>query len=152
MKENRLVVADIGWAETIPDWLKKAVETERLGEGFADVLGKGNDGRAGLAEVCVYLYTASLRHGLDYHHGQIYFYVMGKVTERHQGKAPDLPFVKEVLEKGLDVDEQRLLDQLRSELYRKRGGVIRHPLFDALKTLRKEIFSQAPAKNPRQGR
>lgn len=136
--KNKLVVADLGWAETIPDWLKKAVEAERLGEGFVSVMGK-DDGKAGLAEVCIYLYTLSLRQPMGYHQTQVYFYVMGKVSEKHQGAVLDLPFVKEILEKGLDIDEERLLNELRQTLYQKRGGAIRSPLFDALRMLKKEI-------------
>lgn len=135
-EKNRLVVADRGWAQTIPDWLKREVEKERLIERFTSVQGKDNGGKVGLAEAAVYLYTASLRSGLDYHHTQIYLYVTGKLIEHIGGVVPDV--AKEVIEKGLDTDSQRLFNELRSELYRKRGGEIRHPLFDALKVLKKK--------------
>jgi len=32
-KGNRLAVADVGWADTVPDWLRKEVEFERLALG-----------------------------------------------------------------------------------------------------------------------
>lgn len=143
-KPNKLIVADIGWAENIPDWLKREVEAERIGEGFADALGKGNGGKVGLAETAVYLFTLSLRQPLGYHYTQIYLWVSGKVMETSTARAsngqPELPaFIKEAIEKGLDSDEERQLDQLRQELYRKRGGAIRSPLFDLMKTLGKKI-------------
>lgn len=138
---NKLVVADVGWAETIPDWLKKAVEVERLVEGFANAAAltetNGGVGQVGLAETCVYLYTASLSHPLSHDCAQIYFWVTGKVMGK---KGVEVPyFAREVLERGLDYDQQNQLDQLRQDLYRKRGGELRSPLFDALKALRKEL-------------
>ncbi len=135
--KNRLVVANIGWAETIPDWLLKVVESERMVEGFLGVMDKGNDEMVGLAEVCVYLYTECLTHPISHDRGQIYLWVTGKVMERTKREVPD--FVKEVLDKGLNSDEARELGELRRTLYRRRGGAIRSPLFDALKALKKGI-------------
>jgi len=37
MGKNRLVVADSGWAETLPDWLIKEVKAERLMYGLASI-------------------------------------------------------------------------------------------------------------------
>ena len=135
--KNRLVVANIGWAETIPDWLMNEVKSERMVEGLLGLVDKGNDGMVGLAEVCVYLYTEALTQPLGYHRTQVYLWVTGKVIEKTKGEVPD--FVKEVLDKGLGPDEARELGELRRTLYRKRGGAIRSPLFDALKALKKEI-------------
>lgn len=135
--KNRLVVANIGWAETIPDWLMREVESERIVEGIMGLVDKGNDEMVGLAEVCVYLYTEALTHPVDRDRTQIYLWVTGKVMEKVKGEIPD--FVKEVLDKGLNSDEARELGELRRTLYRKRGGAIRTPLFDALKALKKEI-------------
>ena len=156
--KNRLVVADLGWAETIPDWLKKEVETERLIEGFKNACSlterNGGSPRVGLAETCVYLYTASLKYPLGYHLTRIYQWVLGKVARkslnRTSSKGQKLPdFVEQILKEGLDPEEERELNDLRETLYRKRGGEIRSPLFDALKALKKkalkkEIFKNAP--------
>ena len=43
MKKNKLVAANKGWAETIPEWLKDEIRLERLASGLASVLGKPSD-------------------------------------------------------------------------------------------------------------
>ena len=38
MSRNKLVVANRGWAETIPEWLLDEVRAERLVYGLADIM------------------------------------------------------------------------------------------------------------------
>lgn len=139
-KENRLVVANRGWAESIPKWLMQEVAWEREARGLADVLGKGDGERVGLAETCVYLCTEAFTHPLGHIRGQVYFWVTGKVMKKAGMEPPD--FVKEVLEKGLGIDEKHELEELRRTLYTKRGGAITSPIFEVLKELKKRSLSK----------
>lgn len=131
--KNRLVVADIGWAETIPDWLKKEVEAERLSSGFASVMDKGND-LVGEAEVCIYLYTLSLKQCMGSEYTQIYIYLVSKLMKRKNNNVP-----KSIEVKTLTEYEYGLLKDLKRELYIKRGGEIKSPLFDIMRKLKRGI-------------
>ena len=110
-QENRLVVANKGWAETAPEWLLKEVETERWISGFASLLGKGEK-TVGDAETCLYLYTLGLTAPIDYEHTQIYLYLASSLMERRGVKVPD-----EIKVSKLSDWEQHLLKQLKYELY-----------------------------------
>jgi len=142
MKENpnRLIVADKGWAETIPDWLKKEIGTERIMEAMADTLGIKVD-EVGDAEATAYLYTLSLKCGLDYTFTKIYTYLTAKLMKKlnPQNQLPD--FMEKSLQEGLDNHEQHQLRLLKQELRRKRGPIY-HPLFQELKQMRKEMGSR----------
>lgn len=132
MKENRLVVADSGWAETIPEWLKKEVMAERIICGIATNTEKIE--YVGDAEACLYLYTASLRAPMSHEMNEIYVYLTAKLMKR-QGMEV-FPFMQEKLEKGLSTYEGRELADLKSRLYRARGGEIHNPILDALRALK----------------
>ena len=131
MKGNRLVVADAGWAESIPDWLKQEVKKERLVSGFIDVLDKEEE--VGDAEVCVYLYTASLRQPLSSRLTNVQLHISGKLMKKRGTILP--PFLEKHASTELAEDEKRELQKLRQKLYRARGGKINHPVFDVLKQL-----------------
>lgn len=145
-RENRLVVAPGGWAETIPDWLKKEVEFERLTLGLAGNIAelRGQPIReVGDAEACLYLYTLSLSAPMGYHLGQAYIYLTAKLTKRRNpSTVPD--FAEKKLKAGLTPDEQRELTELKRELYRARGGEIHSPLLDAMRQLGKDIKRGKP--------
>jgi len=135
-KGNRLVVADSGWAETIPEWLLDEVRAERLTLGLGGLISPDCE-KVGDAEVCVYLYTASLTVGLPHEDAEIYIYLTAKLMKRRGQELPD--FMAEKLERGF-ADESRELEHLRNEIYSKRGGDISHPLLDAMRSLKKEIM------------
>lgn len=107
-KGNRLVVADGGWGETIPSWLKDEVVTERL----------LNPDKVGDAEVCLYLYTATFKAPMEYNMGGVYVYLSSKIMKR---KGIELPLE---VEDKLNPDQERDLDQLRRDIYKARGGKI----------------------------
>jgi len=132
-KENRLVVADAGWAETIPEWLLQEVKTERMVYGLASLMGDGKS-KVGNAELAVYLYTLSLRQSLSLEYTHIYLYLCTKLMAKREMEVP-----KEIKVKKLTGDEPRLLDELREEIYEARGGEIKHPLLDMMRGLKKEI-------------
>ena len=131
---NRLIVADAGWAETIPDWLKKEVESERMVSGFADALDKGQK-EVGDAEACLYLYTLNLRQSVSHETGNIYIYLASKLCKRQGMKLES--FMEQKVKDGLQSDEERELIILKQELWTKRGGKIQSPLFDVLNQLKK---------------
>lgn len=137
-KKNRLIVGDIGWAETLPDWLLEAIKTERLALGLMDLICEDAP-KVGEAEVCAYLYTASLHAPMSHEHSQIYFYIGARVMKSHQPDQ-DLPeMMVEALEQGLHEWEERELENIRDLIYRKRGGKIVHPVLDAMRILKKGI-------------
>lgn len=137
-KTNRLVVADTSWAESIPEWIKEEIKTERILNGMYDIINKTET--VGDAEVLAYLFTANLRGPVSHEFSQIYFYLTGKVMKRVKGLSDnELPdFCREKLKKGLVDDEKRQFEELKYDLYRKRGGKINHPVLDILRELGKK--------------
>lgn len=144
-KENRLIVADSGWAETIPEWILEAIKTERLIGSLGNLLKPGVYD-VGDAEVLAYLYTANLRGNISHEHSEIFIYLTGKCMIKYQKiKEEDLPdFVREKLKKGLSQDEEYYLNILKQDLFRVRGGEIYSPLIDALKSLKSHEKTKMP--------
>ena len=136
MKPNKLVVADSGWAEEIPDWLKKEVEAERMVSGFVDAMGKETKEEVGDAEVCLYLFTLNLSRPVSHDTGNIYIYLSSKLCKKQGTELMD--FMQKKLDAGLSSDEERELTKLRRDLYRARGGKIESPLFEVLKQFNKK--------------
>ena len=130
-KQNRLVVADKGWAETLPEWLLKKVEEERFTYSFASLI-KGGKTQVGDAEVAVYLYTLNLKQPISHEFSNIYLYLYTKLMEEKGGQVPP-----DIRKKDLDDYEKGILEGLREEIYRARDGEIKHPLFEALRALKK---------------
>ena len=129
MKENRLVVADRGWAESVPDWLREAVEAERLVDGFSSVIKKETKKQ----EACLYLYTASLKAPMSHELSEAYIYLGAKLMKKRGKEIPD--FMEKKLSDGLMPDEELKLKQLKHKLYVLRGGEIKSQLFDLLKKM-----------------
>lgn len=127
-KENRLVVADIGWAESIPEWIKEEIKGERMINGIVNVIG-GED-RVGNAEVVAYLYTASLRSPMSNENNKIYLKLSGELMKKRNMEIPDFMNVGE-----LDEYEKGILEELRDNIKRARGK-LHHPLFDMLRQIR----------------
>jgi len=136
-KENRLVVADAGWAETLPEWILEEIKNERILYGMVDIM-KGTK-TVGDAEVLAYLYTANLRAPMSHEFSEIYIYLTGKVMQKSKGLTGDqMPeFLQEKLKKGLTDYEKRELNILKQDLYRKRGEEIENPLLNMLRELKK---------------
>ena len=132
-----IVVANKGWAETVPEWLIEEVKAERLILGVAGLMKPDPIEKVGDAEVCVYIYTLGLTQPLDHNLSEIYIYVTAKLMKRRGMELQD--FMKEKLERGLTIDEERELKELKYRLYKRRGGEIKHPLIDAMKELKQDI-------------
>jgi hypothetical protein len=140
MSKNRLVVADAGWAESIPEWLLDAIRAERMIYGLASIL-KPEKPTVGDAETVAYLMTASMRAPLTHDLAQIYFYLTAKLMERQGKELPD--FLKDKLKQGLAPDEERELKDLKADIHRARGGDIDHPLLNAMREFKKRCDREA---------
>ena len=138
-KRNRLVVANLGWAEDIPEWLKEEVGKERIVNGMVGIFDNKNQ-EVGDAEACAYLFTASLTVPLSHNLGEAYIFLCAKIMGR---KDPDnlVNFMKEKLKKGLSPDEERELKRLKNDIYHARGREVESPIFDVLKSLKKGIMT-----------
>ena len=77
-----IVVYPGGWADTLPDWLKNAIQVDRLIENIKTL--KEGEPTATDAEACAYLYTACLCFPFDQDWMEIYFYVTGQVMAHHR--------------------------------------------------------------------
>ncbi len=139
VKENRLIVADIGWADTIPNWLLDEIKFERIVYGLSDIIHPDGQ-KVGDAEVCAYLYTASLRAPMYSDQNEVYFYLVAKLMKKKGIAPPD--FLEEKLRNGLRPDDERELEQLRSMIYERRGGEINHPILNIMRNLKKDIDKQ----------
>ena len=140
---NPIVVADTGWAETLPNWLFSDIQAERLINGMCELLGKKSldyKESVGDSEVLAYLCSASSRGILDTHYTNIYMYLTKKVMLK----------LKRITEENikefdfLDVDklseyEEVLLNDLKRHLFNSRGGKIKHPILEFLKEFQKEV-------------
>jgi len=142
-KENRLVVADAGWAESIPEWILEEIKFERLAYGLLG-LAVQNAPKVGDAEVWAYLYTASLHSMMSEVYCEVYFYLSAKLMNRRGCKLHG--FLEEKLQKGLNQYEERTLEELRCMIYNSRGGEISHPILNAMRELKNEIMGGYPEK------
>ena len=134
MKENKLIVADTGWAESIPEWLKEEVKSERIVSSMIELLGKVKvKEEVGDAEACLYLFTLALKSPMSHDTGQIYIYLSAKLCKSRGMEL--VSFMEEKIKTGLGPDEERELTQLKRDLWSKRGGKIKHPLIEALKQM-----------------
>ena len=71
-----IIVMPGGWGEDLPEWLRKRVTIERLGENIR-ALNEHRDVTATDAEAACYLFTASLSAPIGSDWVQIYLYVAG---------------------------------------------------------------------------
>ncbi len=137
IKENKLVVGDIEWAKSIPEWVKEAIKEERMLNGMIGIM-TGKE-EVGDAEVLAYLFTANLRGPITHYLSEVYIYLTGVCMQRHQKiKLDELPdFCREKVKKGLSEDEKREFEELKQDLFRVRGGKINSPILDILRDLKK---------------
>ena len=134
-------------AESIPEWILEEIKQERILYGMVDIM-KGTK-TVGDAEVLAYLYTANLRGPVSHEMAKIYIYLTGKVMQKSKGlKEDELPdFVREKLKNGLTEYEERELNILKQDLYRKRGEEINTPILNVLRELKKKCRSKNGKRN-----
>lgn len=103
-----------GWGADIPSWLKEAITLERLIMEMKTI--KGERPTATDAEVCFYLSTLSLSVPVDYETARVFQYVFTKVYKFHRNtEVPD-----DLKVEKLSADEQRLLEQIKNDIYETR--------------------------------
>ncbi len=109
-----IIVASEGWAETLPDWLKKAITLERMMANMKpETAHEATD-----SEVVAYLYTASLNAPMTTEFTRIYLFLSMRLMER-ETKMHQPAFDSMRIEK-LSSDEERMLLKLRKQLYDSR--------------------------------
>lgn len=144
-KPNPIIVSIGGWEETLPDWLFKRIQAERMINGMSSMLVKDKTKSKELieevsdTEALVYLCTASSQKVLDSHHTNIYLYLTRKIMIEEKKitkeNIKDFEFLN--IEK-LDEYEERALKDLKQHIFRSRGGKIKHPILSFLKEFQKE--------------
>lgn len=108
-----IIVMPGGWGDSLPDWIKGAIQIERLLQ-----LMKGEE-MATDAEACAYLYTASLTNPIDRDWTQVYLYVAGKVVSRNKGT--EIP--EDIKVDSLDDYQMGLLRDLKRWIWNRRAKV-----------------------------
>jgi len=136
MSKNRLVVGDASWADMIPDWLLEEIKHERIIYGLAEIANPDAP-KVGDAEIAAYLMTASMRGPMPSEYVEIYVFLTASLLKRRGQKLEG--FMAEKLERGLTQYEEYTLNDLRSDIYRKRGGEIDTPLLNVMREFKKEI-------------
>ena len=105
--QKPLVVADLQWAEAIPDWLMQRVTLERLMQVY-----KREEGLATDAEAVCYLCTASLMSPLSNEYAKVYLYLAKQEFVR-EGK--DVSQIE--APEALSNYEQHCLDELKQRIW-----------------------------------
>jgi len=108
-----IIVMPGGWGDSLPDWIKGAIQLERLA-----LLMKGEE-TATDAEACAYLYTASLTNPIGSDWTRIYLYIAGKVVSRNKGT--EIP--EDIRVDSLNDDEMRSLRELKQWIWDRRAKV-----------------------------
>lgn len=149
-KENRLVVGSRAWADIIPEWILKEVESERVIISMINLAGKNkleDHEQVGDAEVIAYLCPATMEAPMDRDYAEIYIYLSSTLMiKTKRAKKESLPpEFKEALEKDLSDYQKSLLRELRCKIFKARGGKPRIPIIDALE----EVFKESKKKNGR---
>lgn len=102
-----IIVADQGWGETLPDWIRTQIKLERLTQNMRELKGEKVD-EATDAEALAYFYTLSLRMPLTHEGFNVYMYLVNKYRKLEEGIKPI----------ALGPDEERLLSKLKRFIYR----------------------------------
>ena len=113
-----IIVYPGGWGDTLPDWLKTAITLERLISNMAAIKGEEMTGTD--AEVCAYLFTASLTFPLSSDWTQIYLYIATKVYEKQRTPQSGVTMPKDVRVDLITDYQMGLLNHLKGWIYRRR--------------------------------
>lgn len=108
-----IIVMPGGWGDSLPDWIKGAIQMERLVQLMTGEE-TGTD-----AEACAYLFTASLTNPMDSEWTRIYLYIAGKVVSRNKGT--EIP--EDIRVDSLNDDEMRSLRELKQWIWDRRAKV-----------------------------
>lgn len=108
-----IIVFPGGWGDTLPDWIRGAIQIERLAQ-----LMKGKE-TATDAEACAYLYAASLEAPMDSDWSQIYLCVAGKVVSKNR----ETQIPEDIKVDSLNDYQMKLLKDLKDWIYEQRVKV-----------------------------
>lgn len=110
-----IIVYPGGWGEDLPDWIKSTITLERLVENMKALKGEKPTGTD--AEVCAYLFTASLTFPLDHDWTKIYLYIATKTYEKWRTKESGVTMPSDIRVDELDEGQMRDLNRLKDWLY-----------------------------------
>jgi hypothetical protein len=113
-----IVVYPGGWADTLPEWLKHAIITERMVMNLKALNGEEITGTD--AEACAYLYTACLCFPFDQDWTNIYLYVTSQVYSRHRTQESGTQVPEDIRVDKLDEQQINDLRRLKDWIYKKR--------------------------------
>lgn len=146
---NPIIVADAEWAKTIPDWMYKEIQAERMINGICELMGNkklDHKDSVGDCEALVWLMTASSKAPLGAPFTKITIYLIAKVmlkTKRIKSEKDLFDFLKDDYKSGLTDYEQQQLDDLKYKIFNSRGGKIKHPVLGFLKEFKKVAMKKA---------
>ena len=80
--------------------------------------------------------TASMRAPMPGKYVEVYTYMTARLMKRQGKELPD--FMAEKLERGLTQYEEYTLENIKSDIYRARGGEIDTPLLNVMRSFKKE--------------
>lgn len=109
-----IIVMPGGWGDTLPDWIKTAITTERLIENIKTLTGEEMTGTD--AEALAYLYTAGLTAPMNSDWTEIYLYISTQVCRRH--KEVNIP--DDIAVESISDYRMGELLRLKAWLYRQR--------------------------------
>ncbi len=101
-----IVVANVGWGETLPDWIKTQIQLERLAQNMRRLKGEKVD-EATDAEILAYFYTASLTAPISHDYAELYMHIFSKYKKVSGIPSPEL-----------NNYQRRLLADLKREIYK----------------------------------
>ena len=139
-KNTPLIVADTAWAESLPEWLKNEISSERMLLGLLDQVSKKTltpEEQIGDAEVVAYLMTASYVAPMDRDFANIYLFTTGRLMK----KVKNIDMPQDIKVDKLTSDEERKLKDLKLFIWNSRGGKFKHPIIDILDSIKKECKS-----------
>jgi hypothetical protein len=113
-----IIVHGGGWADTLPEWLKKAIIMERMEMNIKELKGEEITGTD--AEACAYLHTASLCFPFDHDWTNIFLYVASQVYSRHRTQESGTQVPEDIRVEKLDDQQMRDLCRLKDWIYRRR--------------------------------
>ena len=136
-----IIVAHGGWEETLPDWLFKEINAERITTALIDVIKPDNEQeQVGECEVMAYLMTLCSLKPLPSDWTKIYQYLATQIMRRiRKIEVPDNIKIEELTDY-----EIRQLKELKSWLFKQRGGKAKHSVVSAMK----EVFLEKKTLTP----
>jgi len=107
-----------GWTfQDVPGWLRQQIAAEYEIEALCWCMGKDiRQGKATDSEICAGLMLAGLASPIEHNAAEIYIHLAAKLTE-----ARGMPVPEDLRNTVLTRDQERELEEMRREIYRRRG-------------------------------